>query len=324
MNANQIRPEHRFFAESTPSPKDWEYLNLEQATADLHHIKMLFKNMYPEKWVATGISKGGMTTIYYRYFYPDDVSVSVPYVAPIDTTYEDTRIYTFLNTVGSTACRDKIKAFQTRLLKSRVECLPRLRWYENALKHTFDYLGFETAFEYSVLEYSFSFWQWGHNCEDIPDADAPIDEILQHLINVSGLGFFSDQGIKQYGSHYYQAATQTGYYGYETKDFKGLLKTKPLKFHATFVPDNQQPTYDSTLSKKVLKWTHEQGNQFIYIYGGTDTWTAAAIPFSSKVDALWFVMEGHHHGNARIKNMRKEDREDLVNALEKWLEMEIE
>lgn len=324
LKANQIRVEHRFFAESVPEPKDWKYLNMEQATADLHHVRTLFADIYSGKWVSSGISKGGMTTIYYRYFYPGDVDVSVPYVAPLDTAFEDTRIYNFLHTVGSDECRDKIADFQTRLLKSREECLPRLFWYEKALNHTFDYLGFETAFEYGVLEYSFSFWQMGHKCESIPGPDAPLNEVLGHFIDVVGMSFFSDQEIAAYYPHYYQSATETGYYGYQTDEFKKLLKTKPLKFHASFYPKDASVKYDATLSKKALEWVTTHGNEFIYLYGGTDTWTSAGVPKSDKVDALWFIMEGRNHGDARIANMTSEERKKLVDALEKWLEMEIE
>ncbi|HMR43577.1 MAG TPA: hypothetical protein PKC40_07080, partial [Saprospiraceae bacterium] len=34
LDANQLRVEHRFFAESTPEPKDWNYLNMRQACGD--------------------------------------------------------------------------------------------------------------------------------------------------------------------------------------------------------------------------------------------------------------------------------------------------
>ena len=68
LNANQLDVEHRFFGESMPEPLDYQYLNLKQATADLHHIRQLFSNIYTKKWISTGISKGGATTIFYRYF----------------------------------------------------------------------------------------------------------------------------------------------------------------------------------------------------------------------------------------------------------------
>ena len=159
LSANQIAVEHRFFGESLPDSMDYKYLNLKQATADLHHINQLFKKIYAGKWVSSGISKGGVTTIFYRYFYPDDVDVSVPYVAPLNKAREDKRIYTFLDTVGTDECREKIKSFQTRLLENRDEVLSFLKFYSMGADLEFNYLTFEQAFEYAVMEYSFSFWQ---------------------------------------------------------------------------------------------------------------------------------------------------------------------
>ena len=78
IEGNQIDVEHRFFGTSIPDSLDYSYLTLEQATADLHRINQLFRQIYQGKWVSTGISKGGQTTIFYRYFYPEDVDVSVP------------------------------------------------------------------------------------------------------------------------------------------------------------------------------------------------------------------------------------------------------
>ena len=46
-----------------------------------------------------GISKGGQTTIFHRYFYPADVDISVPYVAPLNLEYVDPRLDKFLNRV---------------------------------------------------------------------------------------------------------------------------------------------------------------------------------------------------------------------------------
>ena len=84
LEANQINVEHRYFLESSPDSLDYDYLNFEQITADLHKINQLFRKIYDGKWISTGISKGGTTTIFYRYFYPNDVDVSIPYVAPVN------------------------------------------------------------------------------------------------------------------------------------------------------------------------------------------------------------------------------------------------
>jgi hypothetical protein len=324
LEANQLRVEHRFFEESTPDPKEWKYLNMEQATADYHAIKELFDDLYSEKWVSTGISKGGMTTMYYKYFYPDDVSVAVPYVGPIDTTFEDPRIYAWLAAQGTEECRKDIKAIQMRLLKDKKEAIERLKWFEKASKRTYDYLGFEQAYEIAVLEYPFSFWQVGYKCEEIPDPKAPLDTILEYFNNVVGLSLFSDQEIVKYASHYYQAATQTGYYGYLTAPYKGLLSAVPERPHAAFVPDKMKVAYDNTLSKKVYNWLTTKGDNIIYIYGGNDTWTSAGIPPSKGVDSKWYILDGRSHFDARIRNFSEAQKEDLIETLEKWLDMDLE
>lgn len=326
LGANQLDVEHRYFGESVPDSIDYQYLNLEQATADLHHINQLFRQIYSGKWLSTGISKGGQTTIFYRYFYPDDVDVSVPYVAPLNLELEDKRIYAFLDTVGTAECRANIKAVQIRLLKNRQEALTKLHWFSKGAKLKFTYLTPEQAFEYAVLEYPFSFWQWGHDCSKIPDAKAPLDSTLNHFLEVSGLDFFSDESMENYASHYYQAGDEMGYYGYKTDDFKGLLKALPMQPNpsAVFMPKKMPTSFDGELPRKVAHWLDEQGNHFIYINGDSDTWSATAVRPSGKTNSVWFFMPKTDHGKARIKNMTKADREKLISTLEGWLGMKIE
>lgn len=325
LNANQLVVEHRYFGQSIPEEKDYTYLTLEQATADLHKINELFKQVYKEKWISTGISKGGQTTIYYRYFYPNDVAVSVPYVAPFNLEFEEERIYHFLDTIGTDECRKNIRDLQYNLFKNRNEILDNLRWYAYGAGLDFGYLGLEAAFEYAVLEYPFMFWQWGTDCSALPTKNATVDELLIHLINVSNIDFYSDESMEKYGSHYYQAATEMGYYGYQTEPFKDYLKALPLKPnpHAAFVPNHMEFSYDNSLAKKAYKWIQESGDRFIYIYGGNDTWTATAIPVNKERDAAWITMPGKDHGAARIKNMTKEEQEILISNLERWLEVSI-
>ena len=104
FNANQLTVEHRFFDESVPAGGiPWEYLTIRQAATDHHEIIQAIKtHLYPRsKWISTGISKGGQTTIFHRYFYPEDVDVSVPYVAPLNLEYIDPRLESFLEKLGA-------------------------------------------------------------------------------------------------------------------------------------------------------------------------------------------------------------------------------
>ncbi len=324
-SANQLNVEHRYFGESIPEKMDYQYLNFEQVTADLHRIRTLFSEINNGKWISTGISKGGTTTIFYKYFYPDDVDASIPYVAPLNYEYEEQRIYDFLDNVGTKECRENIYKLQKELLANSDKIIPLLKWYTKGRQLEFNYLSIEEAYEYGVLELPFSFWQYGQDCSTIP-VDKDLESQIDYFLNVVGLDFFSDRDMKAYASHYYQSATQMGYYGYETEDFKGLLKYLPYEPHphAAFVPNKMKVKWDGTLTNEAAKWVKEKGNNMLYINGAIDTWSATAVPPSKVVNSKWFFMKGKHHANARIKNMTNEERKTFTDALGLWLDMEIE
>lgn len=154
--------EYRYFLESTPEPKDWQYLTAENSADDLHAITTAFKNIYPGKWIATGISKGGQTTLLYRTFYPDDVDISVPYVAPLCYGVEDGRHEPFLHKVSTPENRKKIEDFQLEALKRKATLLPRFEKYCTEKNYSFR-APIEEIYDYSVLEYSFCFVAVGYS-----------------------------------------------------------------------------------------------------------------------------------------------------------------
>ena len=328
IGANQMDVEHRFFGNSIPKGMDYKYLTIEQATADLHHIREVFSTIYKKDWISTGISKGGETTVYYRYFFPNDVKVSIPYVAPLALSLEDPRIYHFFDTVNTAECRKAVMDFQTRILSNRKKSEKILTKINKKDSLSFTYLTFDQAFEYAVLEFSFSFWQWNGVCADIPSKDASLKVALEYLNKVSSMEFFSDSQMKNLGSHYYQSGTQLGYYSYEMTDFNGLLPaltdlSKSSNPSAIFMPNKTPLTFDGVLPAKVFKWATTQGNQIIYINGAGDPWASTAVPISTSVDAVWFNMKNKHHGQARYKNMSEQEKQLFIVTLEKWLMIDI-
>lgn len=322
LNSNDLNIEHRYFGASRPDSATftWRCLNLYNATHDLHHINQIFKKIYKNKWLSTGISKGGQTTIYYRYFFPKDVDVSIPYVAPINYTLEDPRIYSFLKNVGTEECREKIQDFQIALLKNEDEALKYIKTYSEARGLTYTYVGsIGKAFEYSVLEYSFSFWQWGHSCNSIPETtDMP--QMINHLLKVSNISFFSDQEIKELAPHYYQAALEMGYYGYDISVFKPYLKYFTENPLATFAPKEEgEVKYSQELNNKLKKWLQTKANNIIYIYGETDTWSATQVNPSTKTNSIILELPQANHASARIKNMDLSQKNKLSETLYKWI-----
>ncbi len=319
LNANNVSVEFRFFGKSAPDSLQWQYLTNTQAAADLHHINELLRKIYKGKWVSTGISKGGQTTIYYKYLYPEDVDVAIPYVAPIDNAFEDTRLYTFFDTIGPQPCRQRIYDFQKFLLANEDEGIKKLKWFAKGAKMSFNYIGdFGKVYEYAILEYPFAFWQWGRSCDSIP-TNQNLDKYLDELMKTSSISNFSDNDIKMFGPHYYQAATETGYYGYNLAPFKKYIKHFTSNPSATFPPKeaNAKPT-DGSFHAGLQKWLAEKGNNILYIYGGIDAWSAARVQVSDNVNSKSFLIPGAHHGTARIKNLPDKMKAEFTGKIKEW------
>ncbi|MEP7317903.1 MAG: S28 family serine protease [Panacibacter sp.] len=324
LNANDLDIEYRFYGKSIPDSIPWEYLTIEQATADLHAINELFRNIYKRKWISSGISKGGETTIYYKYFYPQDVDLSIPYVAPIDNSLEDKRIYHFFDTIGTAECRNKLFQFQLFLLQHENESLEKLKWYSRGAGLHYNYTGsIGKSFEYAVLEYPFSFWQYNGDCNSIP-ANKLLDDYIESLLKNTDIYAFADEGLKLFEAHYYQASTQSGYYGYDITSFKKYLHWFKENPSASFPPKAAViKPFDSTLNENVQKWLDINGNNILYIYGGIDTWTAAGVIVSDKVNSKRFVVPNATHATARIKNMGADMQQEFTQKVKEMTGLEV-
>jgi hypothetical protein len=321
--ANQIIVEHRYFGKSVPDTLDWRYLTIQQAAADHHHIFELFKKAWPGKWISTGISKGGQTTMYFKYFYPEDADICVPYVGPLNFAVVDPRIFTFLDTVGSDACRQRIRAFQMRLLRERKEFFPLFEERSREMGYTWTRCGGDSAaWEYAVMEFPFAFWQWGLRCEEIPGTEATAEEMFAFMKKASIFNYFSDAGIRYFEPFFYQAMTQLGYYGYRPSLYRGQIrhvKDTTFRFAA---PQHVRLKYDDRIMHEVDRFLQDKGDRFIYIYGGTDTWSATAVRLHGRANALQIFKPGGSHGT-RINNLPPAQREAVIRKLQEWLGTEL-
>ncbi len=321
ISSNHICVAHRYFKYAKPDPLDWQYLTIWQAASDHHHIVELFKTIYKGKWINTGGSKGGMAALFYRRYYPDDVDVTVAYVAPIMKSIEDPRFKTFLDTVGTESDRTKIREFQKRLLKSRWDLLPLLGIHAYKRGYTFS-IGRTEALEYSVLEYMFAFWQYGDgDTSKIPDETASPNTNFNHLARVSPFYHYSDQGIEGSMPLYYQAFVELGYCPYVYDHLKDLLVLVEKPTYKTFAPQGVTYNFNPGIMQDVISWLQNYGNNIIYIYGAIDPWTAAAIELKGNTNALKIVQPG---GNHTIRINQLDQKDVVIQKLEEWLQMDIQ
>ena len=326
LNANQVYIAHRFYQGAEPDTMDWQYLNIKQTAADYHKIVGLFKQIYNGKWLSSSISKGGTETMIHRYFYPNDITTTVAYVAPITLSDEDPRIDRFLvEEVGTAACRQKIMQFQRRLLEKREDLIPVVQSLCEETGKTFS-LDYDLIFEYHVLEYIFIFWQWGPgDCNAIPEADASIKEMHDHLLDIVGAyDFYSDEEIAISVPIYYEDYTQFGYYGYIVDHLHDLLVASPENpTNRIFLPDDVELIFDPVPMRNLLNWVQNEGNNIILLYGGQDPWTACAVELTGSTNAVKIVVPGVNHG-LRISDLSDADRELVLSTLEEWLDISIE
>lgn len=321
LKCNQIMVEHRYFGRSKPDSLDWRYLDTWQAASDHHRIVSLFRSLYPEKWISTGISKGGQCVVYHSYYYPEDVQVRVPYVAPLNYSIEDERIYTFLEEVGRFRDRRKISRFQQMALKYQDRYLPAFREFSEERGYTYEIVGgFEKAYEYCVLEYDFAFWQWGYvPVSNIPGRLASPREVIEHMNRVAGFDYFDDTFIEENRPFFYQAMTEMGYYGYNLEKFqKHLQHVENPRFTFT-LPPGVEVSYDPELTLDVERYLASQGDNFIYIYGEYDTWSATAVTNTGMTNSKIYVKQQGSH-RSRINNMPDPVREEIFRTIEAYLQ----
>ena len=320
FNANLIFVEYRYFSESMPKPCNWNYLTVENSLYDLHHITTTFKQLYSNKWISTGISKGGQTTMFYRAFFPEDVDVSISYVAPLNRSLEDGRHETFLaEKVSTPENRKRVEEFQLEVLKRKAKLLPVFEKYCKDKGYTFR-IPIAEVYDYNVLEYSFALWQWGTPVSEIPATNADDQKILTHFLSICEPDYFSEQS--PYPSFNVQAAKELGYYGYDIRPFKKYLTIKSSKdyLHKVMLPaELQKLSFDDTLYKKTVKFLQENDPKMIYIYGGDDPWTASGVTWlKKKKNIKVYVLPGGNH-RTRINSFDTPVKEEIVGQINSWL-----
>lgn len=202
-------------------------MNAPNAAADLHEVVTALKNVFDGKWISTGISKGGQTTMLYRAYYPKDVDFSVPYVGPLCRGAYDGRHEPFIeNYVGTPADREAVRNFQIELLLRKDRLMPMYDSLCNARQFEFR-APVDEIYDYSVLEFSFAFWQWGYPVSEIPGKDASDREVFDYMMKISSPDYFVKWSATS--PFFVQAAKELGYYGYDMKPFKKYRKYFSIK-----------------------------------------------------------------------------------------------
>lgn len=318
LQSNQLVVEHRYFSASKPEGQPWDYLTVENAAADHHRVIELLKTIYKGKWVTTGISKGGQTAVYHRTYYPDDADATIAYVAPYNIAQEDPREIWFLKQVGDSITRNRIISFQRSILKQRTAVIDLLKNQAEKRQYTWA-MSPDSTLDYMVLEYPFSFWQWGIKPEKIPGPSATPRELYMHLTASVGLDNFTHPGMDGTQAFFYQAYTEIGYYGYDTTNLGDLLSIKSGYIsNSIMAPKGPGYQFNPLTLQRVRDFIALEGNNIIYLYGGNDPWSASAAMPTTATNSLRIIAPGACHGT-RIETLSNKTKETVLNTLNNWL-----
>ena len=321
LDANQVSVEHRFFTPSRPSPADWSDLTIWQEASDEHRIVQALKSVYPAKWIQTGASKGGMTSVYHRRFYPNDIDGVVAYVAPNDSLNDLDGAYDrFFRTVGDAACRSALDGVQKEALKRRDRLVPRVAAEAAANGWTFNRtIGTaDRSFEMTVLDTVWAFWQYSAaaDCAGVPAATATDDEIYNWINGVAGWSFYTDQGLEFYWPYYYQAASQLGWPSLRFDHLRNLRRYPALYTANSSLPPELRRSHNPLPMLDVDLWVRTLSQRMMFVYGQNDPWGAERFTPSRRDSAL-YVAPGANHG-ANISRLTPDDAAEATATLRRW------
>ena len=334
-NGNQVIIEHRYFGSSIPDSLSKKFLTYEQASNDDHFIKEKLAHLFTGKWVSTGVSKSGDAALAYRFYYPNDVDATVAYGISITTEAEDPRFDDYIKGRRKTEEGQKINEAQIYLLKNKKKLLPIFQKAFEFEKQDLTNWDLETLYDYGVLDLEVSFWQYYKSLDDLK---AEINMIVEEESKREGfpvsmkLDTFEDRltlfaaymtmGLisKKMTSHYYQAFSEGGYYGYEETPFLQYLKLKdyPLSIFA------MEPTiFNGKFRQDEKKWTETKMEKVIFINGDNDPWVVYKIKPAKGLDNLQILVTNANH-TLKLKDLPDEDYKNVILKLNKWLDLNLD
>ena len=319
LRANQISIEHRFFGDSRPQPPDWTKLTIKQMAADEHAIVSALRTIYRGKAISTGGSKGGMTAIFYRRFYPDDVDGTVPYVAPISFSLLDPRYPPFIGAVGPSPCHQAVRDLAIELITNRraaISSRAAAQASQKGFAYTRVLIG--PAVESAIESLEWSFWQYYgiNSCSQVPAITATDDALFTFLDTITPVADSDDAAVAKFDAYYYQSYFQLGYpddgttylkpyYLYTDADYAGALPTA-------------QPVYDGGAAMRDIDdFVQHQGSRFVFVYGEWDPWTGGAFALGNATDSLELVQPQGTHGS-KLAHLAPPDTQAAYDKLAAW------
>ena len=362
FDGNYVDVEQRFFGDSRPKglsnegTEYWEYLTSENSASDYHKIYTELSKVLGDKWIAEGTSRGGLMCNVYGYYFPDDMYVYVPYVAPCSDGLDDDRFYTFVYTeVGETAYseeeaknrRDLVLAFQVEAMRYKNDLL--LKFKKDLKKNSFvDGVSEGVLYDMVVLDAGVCFWQYDHDINEIRQVlDMPANTekeikakekaVYKLLIKLQTP---ADWATDCFAYPYYVGTQKEyGQYHYDFSYIREALKAEGIEDRITVTEEMEENFLQN------LVFTEEQRKEFVYdpsfrealvesmsttnakhmmIIGGTDPWRSVAIqPEDFENENIKYFINPDYPHTSKMNNLPDDMKKEAFEIMGEWLDEEV-
>ena len=84
------------------------------------------------------------------------------------------------------------------------------------------------------------------------------------------------------------------------------------------LPEKLEYSFDAEVSMNLQQYLEEEAENFIFIYGEYDTWSATAVDLTAGNGNRIFVKEEGNH-RTRINNMPEEQRRQVYDTINGYL-----
>lgn len=338
LAANQISIEHRFYGTSRPDPVDWNMLTVDQAADDEHDIITALRTIYEGSFLSVGESKGGITALLHRSFYPDDVRGTVAYVAPMSFNAPDPRYPAQLEQVGMPnlpACHAAVRNLAIEMLNRRTKMLDQARSDAALGAHAYTRVKIGPAVEAAIAGLEWGFWQFagdGHcDPDQLPKLTDSDEALFAFLKSMSPVSDYDDDQLRYYAPYYYQSYWQLGIPDYSVPylkdlwygdgDYLGELPTTEPAFDPGAMDRLQEWLQDPETDEHDKVTRMDLGKHLMFIYGRWDPWFGGRVATGLAGDAPTFIKAKGNH-NTKLFTLDPADQAQAFAYIHRWTGVE--
>lgn len=303
FNTGVVVVEQRYTGQSKPGDTLFIYLNTKQIASDYHYIFNTLRSLLVGKWITTGISKGGQSSLAYMKYYPEDMKGCIIYGTPVRNEENDGRINSFIGAWLSSPCGRMIRSIQHDLFRNKqdlIKAIPDHGQFSLPLTELADHL---------ILELPFSFLQLCHSCETLPPEDSTPEQLYTFLLKIVPVRFYKDKSVNSLQHAYVLASRELGYYEYNKRAFTRFLSRQDICIQDLGL-FNQE--FNSAHILGVGELLKRNPERFIFLYGSLDPYSSLKPEIQSV-----FLAPGTCH-KVFIGDMQIKERKEIRKRVEGW------